>query len=98
MSEPLDSRHAPRVREVTYRQVFMGSLIVLSVVYVAFSFWVLFAPTTLPVGTVQRQPVLLVIVPAFATLLAALTATVVTTIWRSCWGWWHPVTKPVAPP
>jgi uncharacterized membrane protein YbhN (UPF0104 family) len=76
----------------------MGSLIVLSVVYVAFSFWVLFAPTTLPVGTVQRQPILLVIVPAFAMLLAALTAVVVTTIWWIGRGWWHRVRKPVAPP
>jgi hypothetical protein len=76
----------------------MGSLVVLAAVYVAFSFWVLFSPTTLPAGTVQRDPGLLVIVPIFMTFMAAMTALAVATVWWICWGWWHPVTKPVAPP
>ena len=86
MSERTVTHHAPGARRITYRQVFIGSLVALAVVYVAFSFWVLFSPTTLPVGTVQRQPVLLVMVPTFMILLAAITALVLTTVWWICWG------------
>ena len=98
MSERTVARHAPGARRITYRQVFMGSLIAVAVVYVAFSFWVLFSPTTLPTGTVLREPVLLVIVPTFMIFLAAVTAVILTAVWWICWGWWHPVERPAAPP
>ena len=98
MSERPVTHHDPGARRVTYRQIFTRSLVALSTAFVAFALWVLFAPTTLPAGTVQREPILLVIVPVFMTLLAALAALVLTTVWWLCWGWWHPVSMPVAPP
>ena len=75
----------------------MTSLVALATLYVGFSFWVMFAPTTLPVGTIQREPILLIIVPTFMVFLAAITALVLTTIWWICRAWGHTVARPVAP-
>jgi hypothetical protein len=86
---PLRGRRS-RSRRVTSRQIGLWSFVPLCAAYIGFSIWVMLAPTTLPSGTIEREPVLLVLVPAVATLLAALTALVVTTVWWIAWASWHP--------
>ena len=60
----------------TFGWVFMQTFVALAVIYVAFSLWVLLFSSHLPVGTIQRGPELLVIVPVFMTFFAGLTAVI----------------------
>jgi hypothetical protein len=83
-------------RRGTFGWIFSRSFVALAFIYVAFSLWVM--ASHLPVGTIERGPELLLIVPAFMAFMAGLTALILTAVWWLCWGWWHPVARPATPP
>lgn len=80
-----------RPRRITYRQVFARCWAVLGVAYVGLAILLVFEPWRQKEPFEQGLiPVLLVVMPILAILVAALTALVLSTAWWFCWASWNP--------